>query len=141
MSEVKHLQEKHSRELSGLRQAKAAEIQLLTNRLMERTEASCALSSELKENKRQAEMRESKLRSQMTEEKAKVEKMAHQEKVIYKFLMHLSLPIYSLVPLSLSQLLMLEREAIYTSTSVFKVCAHLCICSGHRRTGLHLSKL
>ena len=81
MSEIKQLQEKHARELNELRQAKAAEIQLLSNRLMERTEASCALSSELKESKRQAEMRESKLRSQMTDEKAKVEKMAHQEKV------------------------------------------------------------
>jgi hypothetical protein len=81
MTEVKHLQERHAREISELRQAKAAEIQRLSNRLMERTEASCALSSELKASKRRAEMRESKLRSQMTDEKAKVEKMAHQEKV------------------------------------------------------------
>lgn len=88
MTEIKQLQEKHTREMNELRQAKAAEIQLLSNRLMERTEASCALSSELKENKRQAEMRESKLRSQMTGEKAKVEKLAHQEKVII-ILLHL----------------------------------------------------
>ena len=81
MSEIKQLHERHAREISELRQAKAAEIQLLSNRLMERTEASCALSSELRESKRRAEMRENKLRSQMTEEKAKVEKMAHQEKV------------------------------------------------------------
>lgn len=89
MSEIKQLQERHVREISELRQAKAAEIQLLSNRLMERTEASCALSSELRESKRRAEMRESKLRSQMTDEKAKVEKMAHQEKV--KILMSLHL--------------------------------------------------
>lgn len=100
MSEVKQLQEKHSREMSELRQAKVAEIQLLTNRLMERTEASCALSSELKENKRQAEMRESKLRSQITEEKAKAEKMAHQEKVNHHFIAFLYLSIYIIIHLS-----------------------------------------
>ena len=81
MTEVRQLQEKHSREMSELKQAKAAEVQSLSNRLMERTEASSALSTELKENKRQAEIKENKLRSQLTEEKAKVEKTAHQEKV------------------------------------------------------------
>ena len=81
MAEVRCLQEKHTREMSELRQAKATEIQLLSNRLVERTEASSALSSELKESKRLAEVRESKLKSQMIEEKARLEKMAHQDKV------------------------------------------------------------
>ena len=81
MNEVRQLQEKHWREIRELRQTKAAEIQLLSNKLMERTEASSALSSELRESKRQAEIRENKLRSQMNDERTRVEKSAHQEKV------------------------------------------------------------
>lgn len=67
--------------MSELRQLKAAEIQMLTNRLIERTETSSALSSELKEFKRQAEMRENKIKSQAAEEICRMEKLIHQEKV------------------------------------------------------------
>ena len=88
---MKQIQEKHFRELSELRHAKATEIQSLSNRLMERTEANSALSSELRESRRLAEVHESKLRTQMTEDRAKMEKVAHQEKVsIYIYNLYLS---------------------------------------------------
>ena len=75
------LQEKHAKELSELKRAKEVEVQMLSNRLLERTEACSALSCQLKERRRWAELRESKIRSQAAEEISRIEKTVHQEKV------------------------------------------------------------
>ena len=54
---------------------------MLSNRLLERTEATSALSCELKESRRAAEIRENKLKAQAKEEITRMEKVIHQEKV------------------------------------------------------------
>lgn len=80
-TELKSLQERHSMELRELKQAKAAEMLLLNNSLLEKTKAASALSCELEESRRLAEVRENKLKAQVTEEITRMEKMFHQEKV------------------------------------------------------------
>ena len=81
---LKRIQDKHSKDMADVRQAWVLELRSLSNRLTEKTEASSALSCELKETRRQSEVRESKLRSLMSEEISRMERIVHQEKVQHR---------------------------------------------------------
>lgn len=83
-TELKSLQEMHSQEINELKQAKESETQLLSNHLLESTEALSALSCELKKSKRLSEIRENKLKAQAKEEISRMEKTIHQEKVSWE---------------------------------------------------------
>ena len=68
-------------ELNELKEAMAAEILLLNNSLLEKTEAVSALSCELKKSRQLTEIRENNFKAQATEEVTRIEKIFHQEKV------------------------------------------------------------
>ena len=80
--EVKQLQEKHSKEISELMQTWIKELRLLGDRLLEKTEASSALSCQLKAMERQTEIQEEKLKSQVTDEIHRIEQIINLQKVI-----------------------------------------------------------
>ena len=78
--EVK-IQERHSKEMTELMQTWIKELRLLGDRLLEKTEASSALSCQLKEMGQQTEIQEGKLKIQVTDEIHRIEQIIHLQKV------------------------------------------------------------